>query len=988
MTDDVLSRAFQRYVHHGMRRHISSVPGPMYHRKRFGRRQMTELNSLQCMGALPVWALPNAPDMTKWQWQPPKPELWSPPRVETLPEAQPAQAAEPPDIHVHDEKPKPCSPRRSEALPELQSAQAVEPPDIYSHEESTVMWPPALLVAFPELQPAQTTNSEPPFTHIRDERAEQLAEKRTTEEENQEVMAQKDTGDIETASISISLRSLPPWVDLARDMRRMVATSPTATDYEACFKDWVDRVYEPLSQGQFTGSSVANLFVLARNSLQSAIRLWPDLAFQDISLHLLDAVYKGTRQASSVDRSFLIPYPWFWEAALKLWIASQNSFNDCNMSLFVTAMRKAKLRIRSRDHEVTLTALHKFIATWKGCEINAWATSWDHRAISVSAQLASMWSGRAKALMLAAWSKLQAGEIGRGVHAAQLAARCLARAERFVSKMAHLMSFDATVARYLAMALSRKSLIIDRGIFVRATHLLGPPRRSWSRAHYTWLQVMAGMPKVDSPRLKGLLSLFATRGHTALSHEEICELLLLHWQSQGKLHRYELVHTLWRDMVNKRLPVVASLAFAVNKTHSPIESTAIFWDLWYFLSTRIGRKPFIRQLASLGSARALPPKFLQRLAWTSKDHRIALLLHEILCRNQGKGCRFWWPPFWAKIVEEYSRRWKYSLIDPLQLANRLTSPDPTHTGRINPRLADKQIDPDFHKDLQAARTVTTPQAFVDELSDAQEYGRDQAMIANVKRSLRLVGNARQITDRQAVRYVTIFTSLLANKQGFLTARDLSTLTAIIMRTLDRGQYGSTERFRWYLGVIHRHLGEKACIKVGLILKERRQDNWEAWEAGLSRMQAQRQARAIARARQRRHLPTLWWSFVNKNYRQERKRRRLDRALREAAWAKGQIVSLRPTKRTTRWNAPVPNRFLGPTRSGKTIASKPRRTVDYGLKLEHPPEESARAPRVVPKTQSRVQISARAKRSNDKVDSFAQMQDRAVTDKAHSGNASF
>ncbi|KAG8165277.1 hypothetical protein KVR01_005552 [Diaporthe batatas] len=39
---------------------------------------MTELNSFQSAGSIPVWALPNAPDMTKWQWQPPKPPSFWP----------------------------------------------------------------------------------------------------------------------------------------------------------------------------------------------------------------------------------------------------------------------------------------------------------------------------------------------------------------------------------------------------------------------------------------------------------------------------------------------------------------------------------------------------------------------------------------------------------------------------------------------------------------------------------------------------------------------------------------------------------------------------------------------------------------------------------------------------------------------------------------------------------------------------------------------
>lgn len=101
VTDDVLNHAFQCFlnVSKAHRRAGSSVPGPMYHRQRLGKRGMTELNTYQTSGAIPPWALKNAPDMMQWQWEPPKPELWSPwPPPSIPPDAPTTSAPTPPEL--------------------------------------------------------------------------------------------------------------------------------------------------------------------------------------------------------------------------------------------------------------------------------------------------------------------------------------------------------------------------------------------------------------------------------------------------------------------------------------------------------------------------------------------------------------------------------------------------------------------------------------------------------------------------------------------------------------------------------------------------------------------------------------------------------------------------------------------------------------------------------------------------------------------------
>lgn len=73
ITDSALCQAFERYcgISKVAKRRASSVPGPLENRRRLGKRNIAELNSLQSHATLPAWALPNAVDLSQWKWEPP-----------------------------------------------------------------------------------------------------------------------------------------------------------------------------------------------------------------------------------------------------------------------------------------------------------------------------------------------------------------------------------------------------------------------------------------------------------------------------------------------------------------------------------------------------------------------------------------------------------------------------------------------------------------------------------------------------------------------------------------------------------------------------------------------------------------------------------------------------------------------------------------------------------------------------------------------------
>lgn len=818
ITDDVLSRAFQRFLDvstSGVRRRaMSSVPGPMYHRKRFGRRQLTDLNTFQTIGSMPVWALPNAPDMSRWQWQPPKPELWSP-----------APLPPPPP-------------------PEEAAVGPVEPPKL--SEVAVVNG--KLAVQFDE------NNKSLPFDGF--------------------------------------MRSLK---HLHTDC------SGSAGEYLLGFGRFNRRFEKAISQGTLSGPLTAKLFLTAHDHLEVASRKFRSpLRPGD----LFGAFMRGVKSARTVDPSFCISKPLFWTTFLER--LSRLETNKSTSRFFVFAMHNLNLNQHSRRgrraQEAALSGLDAYFRLWRGTKLHAGASQVEWPEILQASQLASMWSGRVNELFKVIESDLAHGRVRSACFNMDTARRCVSRVERFVTKIAHLMSDDLQLTKMVAKALSNKSPRQHVVLYRQATSLLGTPRLNWSRAHYNWLLVMARLPEIKTPRLKHLLDLFAPQGHAALSHTELCKILILHWSSQGLLtdsrpESTDRTRPLWNEIREGRDDTaLAALALAVSKIAPPIQCTAMFWDLWNILRTRAGQRTLLRQLSLLSKRQKLTNSFLERLAWTSHDNRIALMLHHILVKQIGQAHNFWWPPFWVKFAAIMRRRWKYPLVDPILIARKLLTPR-SHKLQVMDsvdKLSVRRLEQNYHQHLQVCEqwSLDAQLATWHPASSSYYAGDWEEEVRRVKSSLQLLRHAHQITDRQALDYVTAFTSILANKQGYLSARDLATLTSVIMRTLEQGKCGSIQRFKWYLGVIYRNLGEEACASVGMILKRRRQANWRIWQIQLMntkrRFEQERSAatnpgrRGVAHDQNQKpdlKMSRLWSTYVYARQRKENRKRLLARIQR-------------------------------------------------------------------------------------------------------------
>lgn len=701
---------------------------------------MTELGSFQSVGALPVWALPNAPDMTKWTWEPP-----------SLRPQVPAQEIEPEPSSVLEVAPQPCGPSQ---LPEPSALRLSE----------TVM--------------------EQAAPHVLD-----------------------NSGSL----LGVGLQTL------------YNTSFKSGKEFNTRFQSFVRLLQREISQGQVRGAQIFEVYGLARRLLVRAGRDFPELKGTS-QLPLISAVIHGISAAKRLNPGFVTSRHRHWKVLLKH-LARQET-GEGSAELLALVMESMPSRCRFKTRGALLNVLHAYFKLWQDSTIHGKPEKWSWSEATQTLELASMWAGRVDNLSNNVKSDLALGHVKNARSRMDTAKRLLAKTQRFTLRTAHLMSDDRVLTRHIAEALKNHDPRIHRSLFIIATRLLGKPRVVWTRAHYNWLHILARLPRVDQSQFKKLLQFFPKRGRAALSHVELCDLLLLHWDSQGLLENKVKTRLYWNRFRGGNDSVaLAALALAINASHHPEECAVLLWSFWNFVRLRPGDKTIVKQVLSLSEVHNLSPGFLQRLAWTSNDSRVALLLHDVLVKRTGKEHNFWWPAFWDKFSTQFSRKWKYPLIDPLVIAEKLLGPNPG--GKPIGQIVDTSFQDKCNEHLKQDKdeSLGRQPAENDPRAPRRISNKEARQLLRIKSSLELLTGAPHLTERQKIHYVASFTKFLAKVQGFLTARDLSSLTGVVTRVLERGDTGSTERLKWYLGIIYEQLGEETCARVGMALRRRREANW-------------------------------------------------------------------------------------------------------------------------------------------------------------------
>lgn len=721
---------------------------------------MTELNSFQSAGSIPVWALPNAPDMTKWQWQPPNPPSFWP---------------KAPEAEIEVDADNELGPVLSEPEPQAEPVVAPKPSATLGLRETVAAGEQIMLRTLAETTP----------------------------------------------QIGLELQTL------------FNNTFSTARDFTTRFRDFTKSLQKEISGGRLRGPQIFEVYDLGRRALVRAHRLWPQVTRPSL-LPLLSSVIEGIKATEQLNPGFLRSNPQSWAVLLKHLARQDASVKSAK--LFALLMESMPPMCRFKTRGAVLNVLSAYFRIWQDASIHGNSPEGVETEVVQALQLSAMWAGRADENMQNARSRLagkdakparrrrspkqwrcsRPASAQKNLRAAKrllaTAEKCHDKASRFISKAAHLLSDDRQLIGYLADALKTHHPRVHRSLFVIATRLQGGNQGKWTRVGYNWLQMLARLPNLPESRFRGMLQQFKKRGRGALSHTELGDLLLLHWESKGMLTDLRSTRRIWKRLRDEDdTTALASLAFAINAKHSPEQCTAMFWSFWNFMQLWVGKRAVIHQMLSFSKVQNLSSGFLKRLAWTSADNRTALMLHDILVKQTGKDTNAWGPAFWEKYVTQHMRRSEHSLINPAVLVEKLLS----STG---PAEADCQ---------EADEEAQDPDAIIE---------RKHRQRMRIRESIKIAASAPSLTARQRFRHTAAFTKYLANVQGFLTARDLASLTDVTTEVLKRGEGGSTQRMRWYLGIILEQLGEEACVRVGMMLKRRREWNGQQLAGGANQPQ--------------------------------------------------------------------------------------------------------------------------------------------------------
>lgn len=683
---------------------------------------MTELNSFQSVGSIPVWALPNAPDMTKWQWQPPRP------------------------------------PSFCHQMPQVEDEVEIEIDSSPSFPE-------------PETDTQPSIAPEPPATLV-------LRETATTGEQ-------------------IMLRTLAETTQpLGLRLQALLNNTFSYEDFSKRYYAFAKSLRREISDGRLRGPQIFEVYALGRRALERARRQMPQARVLKV-FHLVRSVILGIKDAKELNPDFLRTSPHHWVILLKH--VARLDANAKSAQLFASLMESMPPRCRFRTRGSILNVLGTFFKLWRGSSIQGNPPEGVEPEAAQALHLAALWAGRADRHLDRVRSEVALKRIKHARAHLEVAEKCLGKASRFASKAAHILSDDTQLVAILAGALKTLDPGVHRSLYVIATKLTDS-QGEWARLRYNWLHILARMPSVPQSQFKKLLQLFPRRGYGALTQTEVGELLLVHWESTGMLKERQRLRKIWkRTMAEDETKAMAALAYAINATEHPEQCTAIFWSLWDFMQSRVGMRTVIKQMLSLSETQRLSVGFLKRLAWTSRDYRTALMLHDILVKQAGKDTNAWGPTFWEKYVTQSMRSSKNSLVNPVVLVEKLLS---------------------SARPAEAVRQAT----WVEPQDENKQSYLKLRQITRIRESIKIIAGAPALTERQRFRHTSAFTKYLMHVQGFLTARDLASLTNVITETLKRGAGGSTQRMRWYLGIVFEQLGEEACVQVGLILKRRREWN--------------------------------------------------------------------------------------------------------------------------------------------------------------------
>jgi len=321
----------------------------------------------------------------------------------------------------------------------------------------------------------------------------------------------------------------------------------------------------------------------------------------------------------------------------------------------------------------------------------------------------------------------------------------------------------------------------------------------WGSLRYSWLYVLARIPYVNQDFLfdaAASLSDPSLNMHP-LSADEISSLLLTQWTSRGYLHSpEELYHSYRLHRGERNEATLASLFLAVF-SHNPDEKVSgLYCSAWKFLSKVKQTDNVIWSLAFHAQFGELPVQMLERLAFTSNDHRMAIRLRELWSNHlKTDDQREWYPGVFAKYAEtiihdpEIPNKVIWSVLDIGKLegkGNRLS--------RIHRRRG--------------------------------RLGRSRADVVEKMRSAFMT--APHLSNRAALRHVSRSYAFLRLAGRNVPDAIVQDLYSLVTQDMWDEKPGRTRRLLWFLKVVERKYGLEMSWSCRLALRQWRSRMTKVW----------------------------------------------------------------------------------------------------------------------------------------------------------------
>ena len=702
------------------------MPGPLESRRRLGKRQIGDLNTVHSTPSLPIWALSNAPDLTKWQWEAPN-----------LPSDR-------------EERQR----RQQEQLSFSGWPSISWPVGVRQWVKDKLA--PNIALDMPE----SVTPAAAPITR----RAQHGVEAAV---HSISAAFQNDVEDFCALLTNASMETITSEFDhLSSKFQQYLHLNHLSKDDIYLLSA---RLWDALD-GRFAGCSTGDsLFISLYSSILAGIRTC------------------RVPERSAIDADFRLTL---------LLRMSSLPVQEASYDLFEGVMDS----IPSTDIDLVsdgiLAVLGNMVRSWpssgSGKEL-ARPREWLTTAEAGSIELQSLLHVIDESLQLP-------GNLGHAKEHLNQAKILHKRMYNILHSVEDTTPIDPRI-RKISRALQSASPETHTRIFDAATRLVEDlgilHTESHQRLSYNWLSILAQMPLVNQDHLFDTAAKLLTDTDLALSDSldtrQVCSLALSQWESRGYLKfADEVRHEYERICQGNPSTALASLMCAIFSTQ-PNEYRGVFVSFCRFL-TRLNRLSDLGpSFQALGATQLVRVSLLQEIARAADNHRTAMDLHDLYKYHLHlKGGPEWDPAVYRGYIKRIvadpsirpSRIWELLDIDMYE-----EGPGFRKSFKIPP--ADKSR----HRGVWGTRRISFVEGMIVQLSEET-----------------------RLSNRVAFRHVSQGVRFLEAHKGTLPTPVVKAVYNVVARDLINGQPGRTTRLRWFLRLVHKHVGEDEALQCSLLFK--------------------------------------------------------------------------------------------------------------------------------------------------------------------------